>query len=130
VVRGQNTDTDTDTKTKCHDRSRNTGNRALAGAAPGSHVHSVACGTPAELELPAALYDLSVAASLIPCSRQKLKRFLHDPQRRHLYPARYRLDTVQNARLRRRIRLLYGAEINLARRHLLRRRGLLSLLAR
>jgi len=96
---------------------------------PREHVHSITCGTPAELELPEPLYDLSVAASLIPCSKARLKRFLHDQQRRHLCPARYRLESVQNARQRRRVRLLYAAEIKAARLHI-HRRSRLSLLSR
>jgi hypothetical protein len=106
---------------------RQTRRRACSASASASgaiHVHSVGCGTPSELELPAPLYDLSVAASLIPGTKKKLKRFLHDPSRHHLYPARYRLDTEQNARVRGRIRVLYASEIKAARQHLLRKSGL------
>ena len=89
-----------------------------AEGAPLGHVHSVACGTPGEFlarELE-PLYDLSIAAALIPCSLQRLKNFLKYQRRRHLFPGRYRIDPA-----RRRIRLLYAREIHAARRQILKR---------
>ena len=97
--------------------------RATAeGQSAAAHVHNIACGTPTELELPMPLYDLSVAATLIPCTKERLHRFLLDRRYRDQYPGRYRLEQSPNAYHRRRIRVLYAREIIAARRHLLRGR--------
>ena len=119
---GQFTDKNTDNERSCQDRLKRPVNApASASCFDAEHVHSVACGTPADLLMHELepLYDLSVAAALIPCSTQRLKNFLG--YRKRLFPARYRLESVQNARHRRRVRLLYAAEIRAARRHILRR---------
>ena len=88
------------------------------------HVHSIACGAPGELltERLEPLYDLRIAATLIPCSLQRLKNFLKYEGRRRLFPGRYRIDPA-----RRRIRLLYAREIHAARRQILKRARVLTL---
>jgi hypothetical protein len=70
------------------------------------------CGQPL---LPAEpLYDLQLAAALLPCSAGALRTHLY--RHRAEYPARYRRQGSGH----RRVRLLFGREIEQVRRQLLR----------
>jgi hypothetical protein len=64
------------------------------------------------------LYDLRLAAALVPMTYDQLKSWLH--RHREQFPARYRIQRYPGAHRCSRVRLLYASEIRAIRKQVLR----------
>lgn len=78
--------------------------------------------TPVITTMPATgieyLWDLQLAAAIVPMSYEALKQFLK--RKKSEYPARYRIQRYRGTRRTSRVRLLYTSEIHRIRKYVLR----------